>query len=135
MIKVANFEIFYSQFINELCEVVKDLPNFAKDPTNLIPMYEHMVLVRTFDTKAIALQRTGKMGTYASTLGQEAIATAVGDAMKTEDVLCPYYREYAAQLQRGVTMADLYRYWGGDERGSGFKSDSHQVFYYCRLCP
>ena len=57
-----------------------------------------MVLTRTFDTKAIALQRTGRLGTYASSLGQEAVAVGVGAAMRPEDVLLPYAREQGAQL-------------------------------------
>ena len=65
-----------------------------------------------FDKKAIALQRTGKMGTYAPINGQEAISTAIGHAMRTEDVFIPYYRDYAAQFQRGVKMSEILSYWG-----------------------
>ena len=79
-----------------------------------------MVLTRTFDNKAIALQRTGRLGTYAASLGQEAIPAAAGYAMQAEDVLLPTYRDVAAQLQRGVTMEELLLYWGGDERGSDY---------------
>ncbi len=86
-----------------------------------------MVRARTFDKKAIALQRTGKMGTYAPINGQEAISTAVGHAMHTEDVLVPYYRDYAAQFQRGVKMSEIFSYWGGDERGSQFECNSEDL--------
>jgi pyruvate dehydrogenase E1 component alpha subunit len=79
-----------------------------------------MVRARTFDTKAIALQRTGRIGTYASCLGQEAIGVGVASAMQAEDVLLPSFREHAAQLLRGVTPTELFLYWGGDERGSDF---------------
>jgi pyruvate dehydrogenase E1 component alpha subunit len=85
--------------------------------TELRAMYRLMVLTRAFDKKAVALQRTGQLGTYAACLGQEAIGTAAGHAMKPEDVFIPAYREYAAQFARGVPMADILRYWGGDERG------------------
>ena len=40
-----------------------------------------MMLTRAFDAKAIALQRTGRLGTYASSLRQEAVAVGIGDAM------------------------------------------------------
>jgi pyruvate dehydrogenase E1 component alpha subunit len=36
-------------------------------------LYRSMVFTRAFDAKAIALQRTGRLGTYASSLGQEAV--------------------------------------------------------------
>lgn len=80
-----------------------------------------MVLTRTFDAKAVALQRTGRLGTYASSLGQEAVAVGVGSAMAVEDVLLPYAREHGTQLLRGVTMTELLLFWGGDERGSDFQ--------------
>jgi len=41
--------------------------------------------------------------------------------MKSHDVLIPYYREYGAQLIRGVTMKEILLYWGGDERGMNFQ--------------
>jgi pyruvate dehydrogenase E1 component alpha subunit len=80
-----------------------------------------MVLTRTFDARAIALQRTGRLGTYASSLGQEAVGVGIGHAMSRDDVLLPSFREHGAQLLRGVTMTELFLYWGGDERGSDFQ--------------
>ncbi|MBY0545604.1 MAG: pyruvate dehydrogenase (acetyl-transferring) E1 component subunit alpha [Gammaproteobacteria bacterium] len=117
---IADFKVVYRQFLNENGELVHDLPSFAI-PETLRFLYKEMLLVRTFDTKAINLQRTGKMGTYPSILGQEAVSVAIGHAMKKEDVLVPYYRDQGAQLQRGTSMADIFRYWGGDERGSDFR--------------
>lgn len=122
---VANFSVEYLQFINAEGKVLQDLPAFAKDTNELLKCYRMMVLVRTFDAKAVALQRTGKLGTFAATTGQEAVSVALGSAMHKNDVLCPAYREYGAQLQRGVKMSDLLAYWGGDERGNDFGSDNH----------
>lgn len=82
--------------------------------------YAHMQLARRFDQRAINLQRTGRLGTYASCLGQEAVSTGTGLAMHADDVFVPYYRDQAAQLLRGVTMTEILRFWGGDERGSDF---------------
>jgi pyruvate dehydrogenase E1 component alpha subunit len=78
------------------------------------------VLTRTFDAKAVALQRTGKLGTFASSLGQEAVGVGVASAMRAEDVLLPSYREQGAQFVRGMRMTDCLLYWGGDERGNDF---------------
>ncbi len=86
----------------------------------LLAAYRTMVLIRRFDRKAIALQRTGQLGTYASALGQEAIGVAIGLTMLAKDVLVPYYRDYAAQYLRGVRLAEILTYWGGDERGSNY---------------
>jgi pyruvate dehydrogenase E1 component alpha subunit len=117
---VATFQIRYTRFLDPAGEPAGALPAFARDPAALIPLYRAMVLTRAFDAKAVALQRTGQLGTYASSLGQEAIGVAVGSAMRAEDVLLPSYREYGAQLWRGVRMEDLLLYWGGDERGNDF---------------
>jgi pyruvate dehydrogenase E1 component alpha subunit len=117
---VANFSITYHQYLDENGEIVRELPTFAT-PEALVFLYREMMLTRVFDTKAINLQRTGKMGTYPSILGQEAVSVAIGHAMHKEDVLVPYYRDQGAQLQRGVSMVDIFRYWGGDERGSHFR--------------
>jgi len=83
-------------------------------------LYRRMVAARTFDAKAIALQRTGRLGTYASSLGQEAVGVGIGFAMQVDDVLLPSFREHPAQLGRGVSFEELFLYWGGDERGSDF---------------
>ncbi|MCD6061058.1 MAG: pyruvate dehydrogenase (acetyl-transferring) component subunit alpha [Moraxellaceae bacterium] len=95
-------------------------PAAGRDPALWRRAYAHMRLVRRFDERIYQLQRTGRLGTYASCLGQEALSTAIGLAMQADDVLAPYYRDQAAQLLRGVRMVEILRYWGGDERGSDF---------------
>lgn len=124
---VASFEIPYIQLLNEQAKLCGPLPKFAENQDTLIHLYRTMVLTRLFDKKAIALQRTGKMGTYAPINGQEAISTAIGHAMRPEDVFIPYYRDYAAQFQRGVKMSEILAYWGGDERGSQFQEQSQDL--------
>jgi 2-oxoisovalerate dehydrogenase E1 component alpha subunit len=118
----ASFEIGHARFLDERGKPTTDaLPDFAQDPANLIPLYRLMVLTRTLDAKAVSLQRTGRMGTYASSLGQEVIGTSAGAAMRPEDVLFPTYREHGAQLARGVKLQEIFLYWGGDERGSHYE--------------
>lgn len=117
---VARFEIAQSRCLDPRGKVVARLPEFAQDPAALTALYRAMVRTRTFDAKAVALQRTGRLGTYASSLGQEAVSVGVASAMRPEDVLLPSFREHGAQLLRGVTPLELFLYWGGDERGSAF---------------
>jgi len=124
---VARFEIRYTHLLNQHAELVGPLPEFASSGEVLIALYRTMVQTRTFDTKAIALQRTGKMGTYASSLGQEAVSTGIGSAMRFEDVLLPTYREYGAQFQRRVEMSEILRYWGGDEQGMAYQNQPHDM--------
>jgi 2-oxoisovalerate dehydrogenase E1 component alpha subunit len=114
---IANFSISYQQFIDPQGQLTQALPDFAT-AAELIELYRLMTLIRLFDLKAVALQRTGRIGTYSGILGQEAISVAMGRTMKPEDVFCPYYREFGTMIQRGVKMSDILTYWGGDERGN-----------------
>jgi 2-oxoisovalerate dehydrogenase E1 component alpha subunit len=127
---VAEFKIQYRQILGPRGEVVAPLPQFAADTALVLRMYRAMTLVRVFDAKAVNLQRTGQLGTYASSLGHEAAHVGVGAAMRPEDVLAPVYREFGTQLWRGVTMTEILTYWGGDERGSDF-AVPRQDFAWC----
>jgi 2-oxoisovalerate dehydrogenase E1 component subunit alpha len=117
---VAQFAVGYRRCLDADGNVVGTLPDFAKDPGNLAALYRALVRTRTFDAKAVALQRTGRLGTYASSIGQEAVSVGVASSMQPEDVLLPSFREHGGQLLRGVTPFELFLYWGGDERGSAF---------------
>ena len=67
---VATFEIEYLQYLDaEGTPVRDDMPEWSKDTKELVDLYKQMTFLRVFDSKAIALQRTGKLGTYASCLG------------------------------------------------------------------
>jgi len=118
---VARFEIGYIRYLSPTGSVANEpLPAFARDPHALIPLYRAMLRTRAFDAKSLALQRTGRLGTCASSLGQEAVGVGVAAAMQPDDVLLPSFREQGAMLWRGVTPVELFLYWGGDERGSAF---------------
>ena len=117
---VAKFEIHHSQFLDPHGKAAQPLPAFARDPQNLVGLYRWMALMRAYDAKAIALQRTGQIGTFASLLGKEAVDAGIGSAMAKDDVFLMTYRENGAQLMRGVTLKELFLYWGGDERGSDY---------------
>ena len=77
----ARFEVAFSRFLAPEGNVEQELPAFARERDAVLRLYRAMVLTRSFDTRAVALQRTGRLGTYASSLGQEAVAVGAGDAM------------------------------------------------------
>lgn len=130
MTVAATFEIGYTRILCPDGGIEGELPAFARDRDKLVALYRWMVLCRAFDAKAVALQRTGRLGTFASSIGQEAVSVGVADAMTPDDVLLPSFREHGAQLVRGVTMQELLQYWGGDERGSDF-AGPRQDFPVC----
>ncbi len=117
---VATFQIRYRRYLDPSGKPIGDLPEFGRNPNEVVPLYKAMTLTRMFDARAVALQRTGRLGTYPSCLGQEAVAVGLAAAMGEDDVLLPTYREQGAQLWRGVTMTEILQFWGGDERGSHY---------------
>ncbi len=108
------------RYVNPDGTPVGELPDWAGDRDALVELYRAMTLTRAFDERAVALQRSGQLGTFASSLGQEAVSVGLAAGMSARDVLVPSYREQGAQFWRGVTMFELLLYWGGDERGSDF---------------
>ncbi len=119
---ILQFQVASYRFLNEQGQLEQALPEWTADQERILAAYRTMVLIRNFDQKAISLQRTGQLGTYPSVLGQEAIGTAIGQSMRKDDVLAPYYRDLAAQTLRGVSLKETLLYWGGDERGSAFEN-------------
>lgn len=116
---VAKFTVAYLSYLDENGHFLDEIPAvFSREM--LCDLYKKMSLLRAFDTKAVNLQRTGQLGTYPSSLGQEAVGVGIGAAMHADDVLVPYYRDAGAQFQRACDLEDILRYWGGSEQGSAF---------------
>lgn len=113
------------QYLDADGRVVRPLPTATGAPAALIEWHRAMSLARAFDARAIALQRTGQLGTFASALGQEAVGVGVASAMREDDVLVPSYRDHPAQFWRGTSMVEVLLYWGGDERGNDFARARH----------
>src|SRR3989440_3515785 len=127
---IARFEVRHRNYLAPDGSIQRRLPAFASDTRLLVRLYREMVLVRAFDLKAVALQRTGRLGTYAASLGQEAVSVGVASAMRNEDVLFPSYRDNAALIWRGVKLEEILLLWGGHERGNHF-SGPVQDFPFC----
>ncbi len=80
-------------------------------------IYELLVISRTFDGRALNLQREGRLGTYAPVLGQEASQVGSAYAFDKTDWLFPSFREMAVFMTIGYPMNMIFQYWSGDERG------------------
>ena len=132
MTLAASFEIQYLRYLGPDGTPVQEFPPALRDPAALLPLFKQMLYVRHFDTKAVALQRTGKLGTYASCLGHEATHVGIGAAMAEDDVYAPSYREYGTLFMRGVRPREVLLYWGGDERGNDFQEGgARHDFPFC----
>jgi len=87
------------------------------DDEALVRLYELMALSRSFDLRAVALQREGRLGTYAPILGQEASQVGSAFALAKGDWVFPSFRESGVYATLDYPLDLLYRYWAGDERG------------------
>ncbi len=122
---VAEFEIRYHQFLDAEGRATGPLPDFAKESPGTSPsclkMYRLMTLVRTFDTKADqppAHRQARHLRLLPRPRGHACRRRRRDAAARC--AAAPVYREYGSQLWRGVTMAEILMYWGGDERGNDF---------------
>jgi pyruvate dehydrogenase E1 component alpha subunit len=90
-------------------------PSLAAD--DLRRMYGLMVRTRTADQKALKLQRQGRFGTYASSLGHEACQVGSAFPLRSTDWFFPYFRDLGIYITLGFPLASYYHYWMGNEAG------------------
>jgi len=80
-------------------------------------LYRSMVAARLFDQKSVALQKQGRLATYAPFEGQEAAQVGSAAAMHPDDWMVATYRDAAAMWMQGYPWATLILWRSGDERG------------------
>ncbi len=80
-------------------------------------IYGLMTTTRAADIKAFKLQRQGRMGTYAPSLGHEACQIGSALALGKEDWLFPYFRDLGMYIALGYPLALTYHFWMGHEAG------------------
>jgi 2-oxoisovalerate dehydrogenase E1 component subunit alpha len=92
-------------------------------------LYRDLVLVRRIDTEAIALQRQGELGIWASLLGQEAAQVGSGRALGPRDMAFPTYREHGVAWCRGLDPLKLLELFRGVSHG-GWDPAEHNFHLY-----
>ena len=112
-----DFRIEWLQILDEHGNCDQSLRPSLTDQ-QIKKLYEELVFASTFDEKAFKLQREGRLGTYASILGQEAAQVASAFALEPGDWMFPSFREPGASFVRGLPPRMILQYWAGDERGS-----------------
>jgi 2-oxoisovalerate dehydrogenase E1 component alpha subunit len=92
-------------------------------------LYRDLVLVRRIDFEAIALQRQGQLGIWASLLGQEAAQVGSGRALGPRDMAFPTYREHGVAWCRGLDPTKLLELFRGVSHG-GWDPRAHNLHLY-----
>ena len=80
-------------------------------------LYGDLVTARVFDRKASAMQRQGRLATYAAFEGQEACQVGATAELEPRDWLVATYRDAAAMAAHGYPWVNLLLGRTGDERG------------------
>ena len=83
----------------------------------LLDLYRSMVLLRTYDERALVYHRQGRLGTYAMFWNHEAMQAGSAHALAREDWIFPSYREGAIGLLRGIPASTLLSWWRGHPAG------------------
>jgi pyruvate dehydrogenase E1 component alpha subunit len=83
----------------------------------LLDLYRSMVLLRTFDERALVYHRQGRLGTYAIFWNHEAMQAGSAHALEDGDWIFPSYRESAIGLLRGMPPATILHWWRGHPAG------------------
>ncbi|GFO68866.1 pyruvate dehydrogenase (acetyl-transferring) E1 component subunit alpha [Geomonas limicola] len=126
---LASFQVRRLSILDENGHADPELlPGLSDD--ELLRLYLAMVLARTFDERAVALQREGRLGTYPPIMGQEAAQVGSALALTPADWVFPSFREMGVHLTLGYPAVQLLQYWTGDERGQ--KTPDHlNIFPFC----
>ena len=108
-----------------------DHPDYPLDLTTdeVKALYRDLVMVRRIDTEAIALQRQGELGIWASLLGQEAAQVGSGRALSPRDMAFPTYREHGVAWCRGLDPTKLLALFRGVSHG-GWDPADHNFHLY-----
>jgi len=114
--RVFEGSVDYLQILDKDGNVDPKLEPKLPDET-LKKMYRLMFLARKWDKKNLALQRTGRMYTYAPLEGQEAIQVGAGLALEKDDWAFPTYRESFLYYMRGIPLSTIDLTWKGIEEG------------------
>ncbi len=80
-------------------------------------LYADMVEARIYDDKSIAMQRQGRLATYAPFRGQEAAQIGAAAALREDDWVVATYRDAALNWRAGYPWELLILGRTGDERG------------------
>lgn len=87
---------------------------------DLVELFRWLVLLRTFDERAVALQRQGRIGTYALYWGEEGTQAGPLYACEDADWVWPSYRQNAIGILRGVSASTVLAWWRGYGGVHGF---------------
>ncbi len=80
-------------------------------------IFYFMLACRLADDKAFKLQRQGRIGTFAPSLGHEACQVGSAYALGKKDWVIPYFRDLGTYITLNFPLKNYFLYWMGNEKG------------------
>jgi len=112
-----TFQVQHLSILDEDSHLDRELePNLPAEL--LLKLHRAMLLGRRADERMLALQRQGRIGTFAPIKGQEAAHVGAIAALRDTDWMVPSFRELAAELWRGRPLEKVLLYFGGYDEGA-----------------
>src|SRR5262245_58070764 len=99
------------QILNAEGQIVGEVPELPAEV--FLNLYRWMVFGRVFSDRMVALQRQGRMGTFAPLNGQEAACVGLAAPLQANDWLLGSYRESLPYMVKGVPLLAQLKHWGG----------------------
>ncbi|ANK81690.1 MAG: pyruvate dehydrogenase (acetyl-transferring) E1 component subunit alpha [Rhizobiales bacterium NRL2] len=119
-------EIPFISVLDENGDIDDDLmPDLG--PEVVLKGYRTMLKARRFDERRLKLQRSGRIGTFAPVVGQEASQIGTISTLRKDDWFVPSYRETAAGFWRGLDPADILVFDAGYNEGISIPDDARDL--------
>jgi len=96
-------------------EMVAALSSWPRE--RALDLFTAIAQLRAFDERAVILQRQGRIGTYPTFYGEEAVQVASVRALQNQDWLFPTYRQTAVATLRGCPPLVPLLMWRGHPGG------------------
>jgi pyruvate dehydrogenase E1 component alpha subunit len=110
MLQIPTMEQVY-QILTPEGEVVGAIPDLPDE--QLVSYYRWMMFGRAFSDRLVALQRQGRIGTFAPINGQEAASVGLAAPLRPKDWLVGSYRETLSYLLKGLPPLAVMEMWRG----------------------
>ncbi len=114
-IKVSD-KLEYLQILDEKARIDESLDP-ELDGDTLLNLHRLMLTTRLLDERMLALQRQGRIGTYAPVRGQEAVQIGTCYTLRSSDWVVQSFREPGVCFHRGWPIGSILQFWGGYEEG------------------
>ncbi len=117
--------------------VAAEGPQPAESRAPTASLHRHMLRARVISARMVALQRAGKVGYHASSIGEEAAVVGAVLAMRDGDWVFPGVREWYAALARGLPVGTYvhHAFGSAEDPARGHAAPDHAPARAFRVVP